>query len=141
MNSPIDGQAAAAHNKTVDKPSKLTLTLLMLWVLTNNANATLSLNNLALFAHRLYRRSNFHLEILLSQPEKSWVLLGYTRYIPKNVRIALYKRTYIVSMYFFKNNVTFLSYIYTDVHIVQARLVKYLLLISPDNSSFAEIVW
>ena len=46
--------------------SASTLSLLVLRVLTDNADLTLSLNDLALLAHRLYRRSYFHEKFLLS---------------------------------------------------------------------------
>jgi hypothetical protein len=37
-----------------------TLALFMLWILTNDANFTFALDDLALLAHRLYRRSYLH---------------------------------------------------------------------------------
>ena len=41
-------------------PAALTLTLLMLGVLADNHDFTLALDDLALFAHGLHGRSNFH---------------------------------------------------------------------------------
>ncbi len=44
---------------------RLALLLLVLRILTDNHNAAFPLDDLALFANRLDRRSNFHLRILL----------------------------------------------------------------------------
>ena len=45
----------------------LTLTLFVLGILTDNHDFSLALNNLALLANFLYRRSDFHLNALLEK--------------------------------------------------------------------------
>jgi hypothetical protein len=46
--------------------AELALTLLVTWVLADNANDALSANNFALVTDFLYRRSNFHHFLQLS---------------------------------------------------------------------------
>ena len=51
---------------------RLTLALLVLGVLANNHDFTLALDDLALFAHGLHGRSDFHLlYLLLASPSDS----------------------------------------------------------------------
>ena len=45
----------------------LALTLFVLRILTDNHDLSLALNNLALLANFLYRRSDFHLNALLEK--------------------------------------------------------------------------
>jgi len=45
----------------------LALTLFVLGILTDNHDFSLALNNLALLANFLYRRSDFHLNALLEK--------------------------------------------------------------------------
>ena len=47
--------------------SVLALSLFVFWVFTDNSDATLSLNDFALFTNWFYRRSNLHYLSLLSQ--------------------------------------------------------------------------
>ena len=48
------------YQKVIRKRLELTLSLFVLRVVTDYSDYALSLNNLALFAHRLNRRPNFH---------------------------------------------------------------------------------
>jgi len=48
------------YQKVIRKRLELTLSLFVLRVVTDNSDNALSLDNLALFAHRLNRRPNFH---------------------------------------------------------------------------------
>jgi hypothetical protein len=79
------------------KPYGSALNLLVLRVLTDDSDLTLSLDNLALIAHRLYRRSYLH-EVLLPSSKQALhpVFSGFSGHItpvfPKNVRLTLYPR-------------------------------------------------
>ena len=52
MNSDDKYLAAAAHNESAKRQEQLALSLLVLWILTDNSDASFSLDNFALFANR-----------------------------------------------------------------------------------------
>ena len=56
----IDQHVLYWYQKVIRKRLELTLSLFVLRVVTDNSDNALSLDNLALLAHRLNRRPNFH---------------------------------------------------------------------------------
>ena len=69
LNSLVVGQVNTRNTCHIVLPpnycSGLALTLFVLWIFTDNHDFTIALNHFAFVANFLYRRSDFHLNILL----------------------------------------------------------------------------
>lgn len=58
----------------------LALSLLVFWVFTDYSDASLSLNDFALFANRFYRCSDLHFNTLLSQKSNRYYNICFRKY-------------------------------------------------------------